>query len=178
MKNIFALLILLFINLSLYATDKQTIRGDLTIKGSTTITSDILLTKFDTDDADTVTLLLYKLTGGIDTASIVDAADGWTTNLLSYPEFYNKAELLMSLPLPYPDFGTEEAHGQDREQINAKYAYYQIEFELERLHRYLKQEWDRTDRLNKEFKWLKRFISILIVIIGLQQYQIYKNKLS
>ena len=50
-----------------------------------------------------------------------------------FDTYYAKASELKSLPLPFPN-------GKERRKVNPLYANYQLEFELERLTRYLKAE--------------------------------------
>lgn len=168
---------------------------ELTVSNVIT-TEELYLSQFDTDVADTVALIFYKMTGLVDTATLVDAAAGWVIELVPYDDFYNHCLSVKSLPLPYPDLGTKEAHGQDRHKINAKYAYYQIEFELERLHRYLKETKDYDKFLKKEIdsmredidiiednnSFLQRRIAVLsgalvLLIIGFIYQQVQINKL-
>lgn len=105
--------------------------------------------------ADTVAALIYP--GGVyDSASIVIAADGWDKKLENYWSFYKTSKKLKALPLPYPDLGTPEAHGQDRRMINEKFRNYQIERELERIHGYFFRLWAEN-----KYQWL-----IIILLFG------------
>jgi hypothetical protein len=142
--------------------------NELTV-GNVITTEGLYLSQFDTDVADTVALILYKMTGLVDTATLVDAAAGWEIDLIPYREFYNESWLREALPLPYPNLGTDEAHGQERREINAKFAYYQIEFELERIHRYLHRFW-----IQKNWMWV--IIGLLVCGFIYQQIQINKLK--
>jgi hypothetical protein len=142
--------------------------NELTV-GNVITTEGLYLSQFDTDVADTVALIFYKMTGLVDTATLVDAAAGWEIDLIPYRKFYNESWLREALPLPYPNLGTDEAHGQERREINAKFAYYQIEFELERIHRYLHRFW-----IQKNWMWV--IIGLLVCGFIYQQIQINKLK--
>lgn len=83
-------------------------------------------------ETDTFAAVIYP-GGHIDTASLAFAAKGWEYELEDFDIYYAKASELKSLPLPFPN-------GKERRKVNPLYANYQLEFELERLTRYLKAE--------------------------------------
>ena len=85
--------------------------------------------------------------------------------LEDYDKFYEKAENERALPLPYPN-------GTERRKINALYMGYQIEYELERLHRYHKELYDDNKKLHEENKYLKGYILDLEIRIEcLEQFE-------
>ena len=85
------------------------------------------------------------------------ASRGWEIKLPSYLQFYLDSKKHKALPLTYPDLGTPELHGQDRREINKMHGFYQVEFELERLHRFLFRQWTEN-----KLQW----IVILLLSIG------------
>lgn len=85
---------------------------------------------------DTVALLAMGSKERMDSASLTPAASkAWIENQKPFKLFFWKAKKNKALPLPYPD-------GTERERINAMYAYYQIEYELERANRYINRLWN------------------------------------
>ena len=116
-------------------------------------------------DYDTLGVILYSQTGKIDTAMLVFAAKGWVVPIDPYWRFYQTSKKLHALPFPYPEI----AGGKDRRQLNALYRDYQIEFELERIHRYLKRNWN-ADQIRTT--WLV----ILTIFVIHQRFKINKLK--
>jgi hypothetical protein len=161
MKNKILILILLLITIFCKAQEVP-FYSSLKIYGNLTTASDLYLIKWGTSLEDTMGIVLLP-TGKVDTVLLaVQASKGWEYDLMPFYKFYNKSENLKSLPLPYPD-------GTERRKINVMYAYYQIEFELERLNRYLKRNWNGD---------LIRTIVIILLTIGFvyNGYEIYKLK--
>lgn len=110
---------------------------------------------------DTMGLVLYP-GGRVDTASLVFAAKGWDQELKPFRRFFKESKKVKALPLPYPD-------GTERRQLNPVYRDYQIEFELERINRYMKRNFDGD---------MIRSLIIGLLVIGFiyQQFQISKLK--
>jgi hypothetical protein len=90
---------------------------------------------FNLASTDTVALLLKGSAEVLDTASLVPAAKAWVDSQKPFKLFFWKAKKNQALPLPYPN-------GSERREINAMYAYYQIEYELERANRYINRMWN------------------------------------
>lgn len=109
---------------------------------------------------DTFGLVMYP-GGKVDTASLVIAAEGWNAKLKPFDKFYYESKRLKALPLPYPD-------GTERRQLNPVYRDYQIEFELERLNRYLKRNFDGD---------LVQYLVIVLLIVGFGYQQVQIRKL-
>jgi hypothetical protein len=89
---------------------------------------------------DTFALVMYP-GGKYDTAQFtITASKRWDVPLEPFEEFYSKSERLKALPLPLPD-------GKERRRLNAVYRDYQIEYTLETLTMYLKEERDKNKAL-------------------------------
>lgn len=98
---------------------------------------------------DTVAAVWYP-GGKLDSAQFAfSASKGWEIELEDFDTYYSKAEQLKALPLPYPN-------GTERRKMNAFHMAYQVEFELERLTRYFKEERDKNKILTERIAKLEK----------------------
>lgn len=144
-----------------YITEKLYIKNDTTvITNNLRYRGDLYSWKYRAL-TDTLGLVLYP-GGRVDTASLVFAAKGWDYKLKPFRRFFKESKNVKALPLPYPD-------GTERRQLNPVYRDYQIEFELERINRYMKRNFDGD---------MIRSLIIGLLVIGFiyQQFQISKLK--
>lgn len=132
-----------------------------TIENKVHLNDTLFLEYLNLLSGDTVGLIMKGSRCVVDSASI-SARKGWTDKIDPYWRFYRVSKIKKALPLPYPD-------GTQRREVNALHRDFQIEYELERLHRYLMRQW-----IENKVQW------IIIVLLGIgfiyQQLQIKKLK--
>jgi hypothetical protein len=140
--------------------DTIKITGSSKFNGTTAFLDTISLNYLNLSAGDTVGLVCVG-NNKLDSASIGSSASGgWQVKLQPYWQFYKKADKNKALPLPYPN-------GTERRRLNALYRDYQIEFELERLHRYLFRLWQKDI-----IQWV--IMSLILTYVAYLQCQINK----